>query len=502
MKKYLLLLPALCAICALSAQNTRYLHRVFSDVSVSPNVVYANAPALSFPYLSEALTTNVNLTTDIFQPAGDPETARPLIVFIHSGAFINGSKDNEDMQALCDSFARRGYVTMSINYRKNFNVLSTGSAERAVYRGLQDAAAAIRFMKHFRTTYKIDTTLIFALGSSAGGFTTLNLAFLDDPERPSSTYGGGLQPNLGCIDCVGNSYPHNHRMKAVANCWGAVGNTSWINASNNNIPTILFHGDQDGTVPYNQGHPFNYPIFPTVYGSLPISQRLANQGILYEFYTGVGEDHEYWGTCNGDFCPAPTVYYQDIIDKTVLFFYNRLPSAPLPVELAGFTAVKLENAVSLRWNTASEQQLCCFDIERSADGRRFERIGRVSAGGNSRSALSYTLEDPDPAAGNNYYRLKLIDTDGRTEYSPMELVIFEKESFSLSPNPSNGIFRIQTTRAAADAQVSIYNALGALVWEGIAGQGSIDLSGQTPGIYVVSIRSGSETVQRQLVIRD
>lgn len=498
-----ILLPfALCAALPLCAQNIRYLNRVFPSVTQTTDVVYATAPALNFPYFPESNTSNANLTLDIFQPDGDTETARPLIVFIHSGAFLNGSKDNEDMQALCDSFAHRGYVTLSINYRKGFNVLSTSSAERAVYRGLQDAAAAIRFMKHFRSTYKIDTTHVFALGSSAGGFSTLNLAYLDNSERPASTYNSGIfQPNLGCVDCAGNTYPHNHQMKAIASCWGAVGNTGWINASNNNVPAILFHGDQDGTVPYDEGHPFNYQIFPTVYGSLPISQRLSNQGIVHEFYTGEGEDHEYWGTCNGAFCPAPTPYYLDMVYKTALFFYNQLPSTPLPVTLTAFSAIKGAGAVFLQWETASERQFCCFDIERSSNGVAFQTIGRTNAQGNTFAKQSYRFEDEAPTTGTNYYRLKQWDTDGSFQYSPMALVLFHDLQFDVFPNPSLGIFRIKANKAAETAHVKITNALGALVWEGTLGNGEIDLSGQTPGTYLVSIQTGSESLHRQLVLR-
>jgi poly(3-hydroxybutyrate) depolymerase len=317
----------------LSAQNIRYLNRVFSQTTKTANITYATAPSVSAPYLSESFTSNTALKMDIFQPTGDVVTERPVILLIHSGGFFNGTKDVDDMQWICDSFARRGYVTCSIDYRLGFNPLSSNAAERAVYRGLQDAASAIRYLKEFRTTYKIDTTHIFAWGSSAGGFTALNLAFLDDSERPASTFN---TPNLGCINCSGNAYIHNSKVKAVANCWGAIGNTTWINA-NNNVPTILFHGNNDGTVPYNQGSPFGLGTLPTTYGSLPIDARLTNQGILHEFYTGINKPHEYWGTSNGTFNNPPTADYLDIIQKTALFFYGRLPVPPVTIALSYVT---------------------------------------------------------------------------------------------------------------------------------------------------------------------
>ena len=332
MKKILFFYSLLLSF-SLFGQNVRYLNRVFSQVTKTANVTYATAPAISAPYLSESFTSNAPLKMDIFEPTGDAATARPLIVLMHSGGFLTGNKDVNDMQWICDSFARRGYVTCTIDYRQGFNPLSGNAAERAVYRGLQDAASAIRYLKEFRATYKIDTTQIFAWGSSAGSFTALNLAFLDESERPASTMNS---PNLGCINCSGNAYVHNSKVQAIASCWGGIGNISWIN-SNNNVPTILFHGNNDGTVPYNQGSPFGLGTLPTTYGSQPIDARLTNQGILHEFYTGVNKPHEYWGTSNGTFSGAPTADYLDIIRKTAIFFYGRLPVPPVTIAISNVT---------------------------------------------------------------------------------------------------------------------------------------------------------------------
>ncbi len=318
----IILLFALFLSFSADAQNLRYLNRVFAQSSKTPDVTYGNAPAITSFYISEATTTPTDLKMDIFQPVGDAETQRPVIIFMHSGGFINGSKANQDMQYLCDSFARRGYVTCSVGYRLNFNLLSGASSERAVYRGLQDAAAAIRYLKAFRNTYKIDTSRVFACGSSAGGFSALNLAYFDDSERPASTFAATGRPDLGCVNCSGNTYPHNSKVKAIANYWGAIGNLSWIN---NDVPAILFHGSTDPTVPYNQGSPFGLGTLPTVYGSLPINTQLNNQGITHEFYTGLNKGHEYWGTTNGTFVGAPTADYLDIIQKTAAFFYNYVP---------------------------------------------------------------------------------------------------------------------------------------------------------------------------------
>ena len=87
-------------------------------------MVYGSAPALNFPYANENSSSNDNLVMDIYEPLGDVLTQRPAIVFAHSGGFITGDRNHDDMVAFCDSFARKGYVTATIDYRQNFYLLS------------------------------------------------------------------------------------------------------------------------------------------------------------------------------------------------------------------------------------------------------------------------------------------------------------------------------------------------------------------------------------------
>ena len=128
MKKLLLLSVALFAVLHSLAQPlnfNRYRERVFTSSTVQQNVLYGTAPQWIFPYWGE------DLFMDIYTPSGDIHTKRPLIIMAHAGGFLNGAKNVDNMVAICDSFARKGYVTASIAYRKGFNPAGTGSAERA-----------------------------------------------------------------------------------------------------------------------------------------------------------------------------------------------------------------------------------------------------------------------------------------------------------------------------------------------------------------------------------
>ena len=304
--------------------QTRYLDEIFGEVTKTENVVYGNAPDLPFVFLFEWNTVDIDLDMDVYEPTGDTLSNRPVIIFIHAGAFFSGHNELDDVVALSIASAKRGYVAVSMNYRLGLNILSSYSGERAVYRGVQDASAAVRYLREFHQDYGIDYENIFVWGTSAGSFIGLHLAFTEDDERPESTYGGGGDPDLGCIDCEGNDYLHDSKPKAVISCWGAIGDLDWIEQEDN-IPTIMFHGTSDPVVPFNSGFPFTINIaLPIVYGSNPIHERLNELNIENELYAEEGQLHEYWGTLNGNWFGGPNEYFDQIKNDSYSFLFSLL----------------------------------------------------------------------------------------------------------------------------------------------------------------------------------
>tara|TARA_Y100001970_G_scaffold290273_1_gene423332 strand:- start:27505 stop:28641 length:1137 start_codon:yes stop_codon:yes gene_type:complete len=318
-------------------QDIRYVDEVFSDVVKTEDVIYANSPDLPFIFLFEWNTQDIDLDMDIYEPQGDTLTNRPLILFFHSGAFFSGNNELDDMVDLSIASAKRGYVAASVNYRLGLNVLSTYSGERAVYRGVQDASAAIRYFREHHELYNINPNKIFIWGSSAGSFIGLHLAYSEDDERPESTFGGNSDPDLGCIDCVGNDFLHSSKPNAIVSCWGAIGDLNWIDPENN-IPAIMFHGTSDLVVPYDSGLPFTINIaLPVVYGSNQIHDRLNLFNIENDAFIESGEPHEYWGTLNGNWFGGPNENYTQIINEAYMFLYNQLDSQELgDINLDGF----------------------------------------------------------------------------------------------------------------------------------------------------------------------
>ena len=119
---------------------------------------------------------------------------------------------------------------------------------------------------------------------------------------------------------------------------------------------------------------------------------------------------------------------------TTIFEANRTGSSnhtcvlynnnPLPVELISFGAKEKDGLAVLEWATATEINNKQFIIERSADGKVFEGIGIVLGSGNSADEKSYLFVDETPLIGDNYYRLKQVDFDGKFEYS--EVIVWYK----------------------------------------------------------------------------
>lgn len=298
------------SVFSVTAQDynpNRYRESLFPDVLTIPDVLYGSSPQWIWPYWDE------DLYMDVYVPDGDDNPKRPLIIFAHSGGFINGAKDVDDMVAICGSFARKGYVTASIAYRKGFDPLDAESAERAAYRGLQDGKAAVRYFKENASLYDIDTNYIFFGGMSAGGFISLGVGYMDkEAERPASTYGAGLVNDLECLDCAGNDYPHSSEVRAILDFWGGVNDTLLIEPGD--IPMMIMHGEHDETVPFVFGHPFGLFTLPESYGGQPISERAENIELYYEFFTSEGSNHMLDGSNNGEWDDdSPNSFWSDTL---------------------------------------------------------------------------------------------------------------------------------------------------------------------------------------------
>ncbi len=174
-------------------------------------------------------------------------------------------------------------------------------------------------------------------------------------------------------------------------------------------------------------------------------------------------------------------------------------AAPLPVTLMAFTAVAQGADALLRWATASELHNDRFEVEASADGRTFRRIGTVAGAGTSTLAHSYQLVDPailNYGTHLVYYRLRQVDQDGTAAYSPVRTVAVARPAgLALFPNPTHNAATL--TGARPGAPVVVLDAVGRTVATFVANaSGTAALTLPHPlasGVYVV--RTGSSALR-------
>jgi alpha-tubulin suppressor-like RCC1 family protein len=165
---------------------------------------------------------------------------------------------------------------------------------------------------------------------------------------------------------------------------------------------------------------------------------------------------------------------------------------PLPVQLVRFEARRSGPAtVALSWATASEVNNAGFAVEKSADGRAWQRLAFVPGAGSSPTAHTYTYLDTQgtPAA---YYRLAQTDFGGPVSYSPVQYVGGGSTELSLYPNPARD-HATALHGAAPGSLVQVLDALGRPVCTTTAdASGTAALAGLPPGLYLV--RSGRRTL--------
>lgn len=264
----------------------RYRDSVFASVDTTSffNVFYRTAQ--NFDIVED-------LKLDAYLPKNDTAHLRAAVIFIHGGAFdrsLNGTRKAE--MANCIDYAKRGFVAISISYRrgKDFksgqsHTDSVGKVYDAIYRAAQDARAALRFIKKNAASAKIDTNRIFIGGVSAGAATAMNVVYLDPIEIAPNFQQFGPLDGVGAYDYPGFSL----KVKGVINLAAAIYDKNYIQISDE--PMISFFGTDDGyykdffTIPSR-----NYPSF-TFDNGKKIKLRMDQLGIVSQLDTIIGKDH-------------------------------------------------------------------------------------------------------------------------------------------------------------------------------------------------------------------
>ena len=177
-------------------------------------------------------------------------------------------------------------------------------------------------------------------------------------------------------------------------------------------------------------------------------------------------------------------------------------AASLPIDMKFFEVEKNGNSVSvLKWQTASETQNSHFIIQRSADSKNWQPLGRVEGHGTIFDAQEYTFTDRQPFNGKNYYRLEQFDFNGKTEYSKVTSIDMQKNDHaSISPNPVKEELFVHLPAANEGSfTAEVFNIQGQMVASQNVQLGeAIHVSALVPGIYLLRM----ENEMRQVLLTE
>lgn len=290
MKKLLLQVFAIVTTVAIvnkASAQVRYLDPVFSSVNKTSNIEYDSNRSLNILYgtpypIGNQPFITFKLKCDIYEPAGDTVTNRPLIIMLSTGSYLppiinrqtTGSKDDSSIVEMCTRFAQKGYVVVAMNYRSGWNAATTVQADAAeqlikvTYRALQDVRNCVRFMKSNASTYKINTNKICVGGQGTGGYIVLGLATIDkrseiesNPKFQRSNFSPMVSVDtLGDWKGIGGAPYFNYSgdptinsdVQMVFNYGGALADSAWLEA--NSLPMIGIQSKGDIFAPYNTGN--------------------------------------------------------------------------------------------------------------------------------------------------------------------------------------------------------------------------------------------------------
>ncbi len=174
-------------------------------------------------------------------------------------------------------------------------------------------------------------------------------------------------------------------------------------------------------------------------------------------------------------------------------------NSPLPVELVYFRVSQQFEDVLLEWQTASEINNRGFEIQHSSNAVDWKNIGFVEGAGDDYLTNDYIFLDEHPFSGINYYRLKQMDFDGKTEYSNTLSQWIGRDAFEVSvyPNPVQDYLRFGLPEGKFS--VSIVNAQGRVLHKQTVNDGEmLDFSQFDAGVYFVRIEDekGEELIER------
>jgi hypothetical protein len=355
-----------------------------------------------------------------------------------------------------------------------------------------------------RGAYSAVTSSLF-IGTSAG-----ELFRLDDPAFVAAA--------TAPVDITGASFPAGGYISSIS-----------VNPRNDDTVLVTFSNYGVTSVFWSGNANTATPTWTAVEGGLSLpsyrSSAIAVTSSGVEYYVGTSV-----GLYTAIGLPGVVSWSQDgageignaVVSNLVLrpadnkllvgthgygMWYTMLSMASLPVTLVNFEGKWQEQDVLLNWTTSFESMSSKFEIEKSYNGNNFFNLTSKPAAGNSTTTRGYNHLDKTHMKAENYYRLKMIDLDGKFDYSPIiRLTKNEGPLFTIFDNPVKNELNIQFHRPLPkQATMILTDLLGrrTIQWELAKGVQSIQK--QLPatlrsGTYIVSVWLGESRHSEMVLI--
>ena len=303
-------------------------------------------------------------------------------------------------------------------------------------------------------TPTIETVTISAIGAS-----NYPSAFKADPNTLNRLYIGVSYTNTNNLIKVDNA---NAAVPTATNISipGAYGNVSSIDVENGNASHLLVtlsnygttsvYESSDGGISWNsiEGDLPDMPVNGGVFLPSPDKRiALATEVGVWTTSTpaGTGTPGAWLPDNNGMANVASEMLRLRKSDSALAVathgrgVFTTSLAIVLPLKLINFSGNLQNQHGVLSWKTASESNTSHFEIEKSTDGQKYSKIGMQRAAGNSSSLKEYGFTDKEIAAAVNYYRLKMVDNDGKFTYS--NVVLLRNNSATQIPQVVNNPFK-------------------------------------------------------------
>lgn len=269
------------------------------------------------------------------------------------------------------------------------------------------------------------------------------------------------------------------------------------NAAGNPSHGFISPGDPAGNGIYYVTDFGNFPAngtYTIILGQFGYGDPLT-PGLFFDPYTiNCSPSPPPGNLCATGIVYGPAITKPDPAHPTIVDFQG---NAPLPVVLTQFVASRSDDqTVKVSWATSQEENASHFEVERTSDvNGNWQTLGTVEAKGFSSITTNYSFNDRNPLDGTSYYRLKMVDLDGKYKYSKIAtLSDIEGESLVIYNNPFTDMIRLKiNTNSTDDLSITVSDVLGKVYLtqfvKARSGDNFVNINpGGAAGMYILHIQ--------------